>query len=83
MPNGNVVQIVGNGFPVSAVPGACQTHMNSTATVLSCLAKHGYAQYVSYQPADRYWPFQFIEAGIFVALAAVLIAFAVINRRDA
>ena len=33
----------------------------------------------------RYWPFQFIETGIFVALAAVLIAvsFAVINRRDA
>jgi ABC-type transport system involved in multi-copper enzyme maturation permease subunit len=23
-----------------------------------------------YQPADRFWPFQFIEAGIFVALAA-------------
>jgi len=25
---------------------------------------------VSYQPADRFWTFQFIEAGIFVALAA-------------
>jgi ABC-type transport system involved in multi-copper enzyme maturation permease subunit len=25
---------------------------------------------VSYQPADRFWPFQFIEAGIFVALTA-------------
>jgi hypothetical protein len=24
-----------------------------------------------YQPADRFWPFQFIEAGIFVALAAI------------
>ena len=24
-----------------------------------------------YQPADRFWPFQFIEAGIFVALTAV------------
>jgi len=23
-----------------------------------------------YQPADRFWPFQFIEAGIFVALTA-------------
>jgi ABC-type transport system involved in multi-copper enzyme maturation permease subunit len=26
---------------------------------------------VTYQPADRFWPFQFIEAGIFVALTAV------------
>ena len=52
---------------------------------LACLAKHGYTQYLTYQPADRYWPFQFIEAGIFVAIAAALIAvtFAVINRRDA
>jgi hypothetical protein len=52
---------------------------------VSCLTQHGFAQYLTYQPADRYWPFQFIEAGIFVAFAAVLIAvtFAVINRRDA
>jgi ABC-type transport system involved in multi-copper enzyme maturation permease subunit len=26
---------------------------------------------ITYQPADRFWPFQFIEAGIFVALTAV------------
>ena len=25
---------------------------------------------VTYQPADRFWPVQFIEAGIFVALTA-------------
>ena len=25
---------------------------------------------VTYQPAGRFWPFQFIEAGIFVALTA-------------
>jgi hypothetical protein len=45
----------------------------------------GFRQFVAYQPADRYWPFQFIETGIFVALAAVLVAvsFAVINRSDA
>jgi hypothetical protein len=35
--------------------------------------------------AGRAWPFQFIEAGIFVTLAAALlaVAFAVIDRRDA
>jgi len=86
LPNSDTVQVIGNGFPVSAVPAACRVHLASQpARVLSCLAKHGYTQYVTYQPADRYWPFQFIEAGIFVALAAGLIAlaFAVINQRDA
>ena len=44
---------------------------------------HGYAGYATYQPAIRYWPFQFIEAGIFAVLTALLIALAFINRRDA
>jgi hypothetical protein len=87
---GNEIPIVGGGFPLSDVPAACLTQGSHSGAVpgphtLSCLAQHGFTQYVTYQPADRYWPFQFIETGIFVALAAVLIAvtFAVINRRDA
>jgi hypothetical protein len=90
LPNSDNVAIVGNGFPVSDVPAACLTHGPSGGLVpaphtVSCLTQHGFAQYLTYQPADRYWPFQFIEAGIFVALAVALIAvtFAVINRRDA
>ena len=88
LPNSDTVQVIGNGFPVSAVPTVCRVHnggLHPSATMLSCLTKHGYAQYVTYQPAYRYWPFQFIEAGIFVILAAGLIAlaFAVINRCDA
>jgi len=81
-PGGGPGQIVGDGFPVADIPAACQAHSRQLFT---CLANHGYSQYISYQPAARYWPFQFIEAGIFVALAAALIAvaFAVINRRDA
>jgi hypothetical protein len=40
---------------------------------------------VTYQPASRYWAFQGIETGIFLLLAAALIAvaFAVVSRRDA
>lgn len=38
----------------------------------SCFA--GYHQTITYQPAVRYWPFQWLEVGLFVALAAVLIA---------
>ena len=46
---------------------------------------HGIRGYVTYQPASRYWAFQGIETGIFLALAAALIAvaFAVVSRRDA
>jgi hypothetical protein len=30
-----------------------------------------------YQPADRFWPFQHIEAGIFTALAVLLLLLAI------
>ncbi|GAA5200936.1 ABC transporter permease [Rugosimonospora acidiphila] len=38
--------------------------------------KPGTYNWLSYQPADRFWPFQYIEAGIFVVLAAVLLLLA-------
>ena len=46
---------------------------------------HGYRGFVTYQPASRYWAFQGIETGIFVVLAAALIALTavVVLRRDA
>ncbi len=53
--------------------------------MLSCLNAHGFRQYMTYQPASRYWPFQFIEIGIYLALTVALIAatFAILRRRDA
>jgi hypothetical protein len=50
-----------------------------------CLDAAGYRMRTTYQPAGRYWSFQWIEAGIFLALAALLVATAVIllRRRDA
>ena len=38
---------------------------------------------ITYQPADRFWPFQFIEAGIFVALTAAALGTAIwlLHRR--
>jgi hypothetical protein len=52
---------------------------------LSCLYKAGFRQFTTYQPASRYWAFQGIEAGIYVAVAAALlaVAFYVMRRRDA
>jgi hypothetical protein len=90
-PNGDSLPIVGNSLSLSDVPHACLAYLphnqasGAMNAFLSCLTSHGYVQDFTYQPADRYWPFQFIEAGIFVAFTAALIAltFAVINRRDA
>jgi hypothetical protein len=88
IPGGDLVEMTRNGFPAVDIPAACRAYYVQgprQAPLFPCLTSHGYSQYITYQPAARYWPFQFIEAGIFVALAAVLVAvaFAVINRRDA
>jgi hypothetical protein len=37
------------------------------------LSQHGYTQWISYQPASRFWPFQWIESGWLVALSVLLI----------
>ncbi|HTZ30497.1 MAG TPA: hypothetical protein VMC83_41300 [Streptosporangiaceae bacterium] len=38
------------------------------------LVHHGYAQLTTYQPASRFWPFQWIEGGWLLALSLLLIA---------
>jgi hypothetical protein len=38
------------------------------------LLHHGFAQLTSYQPASRFWPFQWIEGGWLLALSLLLIA---------
>jgi hypothetical protein len=50
-----------------------------------CLAPHGYVNWTSYQPASRFWPFQWIEGGWLLALSAVLIAVTIwlVRRRAA
>jgi hypothetical protein len=47
------------------------------------LAQHGYTQLVTYQPASRFWPFQWIEGGWLLALSLLLIAVTVwlVRRR--
>jgi hypothetical protein len=70
--------------PGATFPASCQQAQQMSST-LACLAHLGYRSFVTYQPGYRFWPFQFIETGIFVALAAGLIAvtFFVVRRRDA
>jgi hypothetical protein len=73
-----------SGFNGPDVPAACQATgpMNST---IACMARLGYRSFTTYQPGYRFWPFQFIETGIFVALAAILVGvtFLVVRHRDA
>ena len=48
-------------------------------TYLSCVRDAGYRSVLFYQPADRYWRFQWTETGILV-LASVLLAGPVVYR---
>ncbi len=76
-----------NGVPISSVPAACQAlAFQGPHSFFPCLAAHGYrGSFITYQPASRYWAFEGIETGIFVLLAAALIAVTaiVVLRRDA
>ena len=49
------------------------------------LPQHGYTRLTSYQPANRFWPFQWIEGGWLLALSVLLIAATVwlVRRRAA
>jgi ABC-type transport system involved in multi-copper enzyme maturation permease subunit len=49
------------------------------------LVRHGYTHWTSYQPASRFWPFQWIEGGWLLALSVLLLAAAVwlVRRRAA
>ena len=51
--------------------------------IAECLTPHGYTQWTSYQPASRFWPFQWIEGGWLLVLSALLIAVTVwlVRRR--
>jgi hypothetical protein len=83
-----------NGVPFSALPANCQKFsmidpgtMTKTSlhAAVTCMQASGFRGFVTYQPASRWWAFQGIETGIFLALAAALIAAAlvVVRRRDA
>jgi hypothetical protein len=41
---------------------------------VDCLSQHGIRLLADYQPLDRFWTFQLIEAAVFFVLAIGLIA---------
>jgi hypothetical protein len=66
--------------PVSSVPPACQSAIphvlgpggGGSPKLVHCLTSHGMRVAVSYQPVSHYWPLQFAETGLFLALALAL-----------
>ncbi len=67
------------GQTVSTLPAAC---LGATPLGLKlgsspgpCLESHGFREAITYEPASRYWPLQWIETGIFLALALALAGF--------
>ena len=48
----------GNAFPPGQGPAA----------FVDCLGRHGIREAITYQPASRYWPFQWTETAIYLAL---------------
>jgi ABC-type transport system involved in multi-copper enzyme maturation permease subunit len=78
-----------DGVSVNELPKACQAAASAggppSAAANNCLTSHHIQQFITYQPASRYWAFQGIETGIYALIAAALIAvtIAVIRRRDA
>ncbi len=65
------------GQPTSNLPAACQpaTMGLKPSSPSQCLESRGFREAITYEPASRYWPLQWIETGIFLALALALAGF--------
>ena len=71
-----------SGSPGKGGSGGGPSSVNPFA---QCLAPHGYTNWTSYQPASRFWPFQWIEGGWLLALSVLIIAATIwlVHRRAA
>jgi hypothetical protein len=82
---------VGVGMCPNKIPAAHRTGTNGPPSaavqhaVQTCINSFHLRQVFEYQPASRYWTFQWMESGIFVALALGIAAFTIwwVRRRVA
>lgn len=58
-------------FPNTSGPST-KTGAPPVSQIADCLARYDLHQSVTYQPASHYWPLQWYETGIFLALAGAL-----------
>ena len=69
---GHVVRTVPLTATGSLSVRSCGGPEGTSVTCIDALVRHGYRQLVTYQPASRFWEFQWYETAIFVALACAL-----------
>jgi hypothetical protein len=73
------------GQATSTTPAACTapSTVNTSPAFMDCLASHGIREAISYQPASRYWAFQWTETAIYLALSLALAGYCFrwLNRR--
>jgi len=61
------------GQLVSTTPAACTAPSTEDGpNFLPCLASHGIRETITYQPASRFWAFQWTETAIYLVLALAL-----------
>ncbi|MGC5009269.1 ABC transporter permease [Streptosporangium sp. DT93] len=63
-PSSTIVRAV----PISTTSGPCSPQELSSGGCISEINRLGYRQRASYQPLERFWPFQWIETGIYALL---------------
>jgi hypothetical protein len=69
--SGQVIDTSGHPFEAAVTPACAGTNFQAcTASV----ARFHLRELISYEPASRFWTFQWVETGIFLALALALAA---------
>lgn len=85
--SGKVVGPDGRAIDYGNPPAKCANKLqnNNPKEAAACLTNIGYHWLIKYQPSYRYWDFQRIEAGLYVALSLIPIGFTyrLVERRDA
>jgi hypothetical protein len=61
--------------PSSAAASEGAQRAPDSTVCLDRLNREGYSQRIVYQPADRFWPLQFAETGLFLAVSGLLAGF--------
>ena len=67
--SGQVIDTSGHPAQVPAIPACLGTNPQACA---ASLARFHFRELISYEPASRFWTLQWVETGIFLALAVAL-----------
>ena len=66
------VDSTGHRLDTAQINDASRSALDARTSMPTWLHDHGIQHLLVYQPADRFWTFQLIETGIFLALSVVL-----------